>query len=92
MIATFIYTECQAAGVFKLEPGFKIKDVKLWKVKDNRIFQDNLTDQNSTFVEKVIMETVGSLPHYESPVMSPFIMQDEFLKLEKQWVRLEFQP
>lgn len=86
MIATFIYTECQSAGTFKSEPGFKVKDVNLWKVRDNKIFVDQINPENSTALESVIMETVGALPYYESPKMSPFITESEFLALEKHWV------
>ena len=86
MIATFIYTECQSPGTFKSEPGFKVKDVNLWKVKENKIFLDKLTPENSTALESLIMETIGALPYYESPKMSPFMTEAEFLALEKQWV------
>ena len=86
MIATFIYTECQKPGPFKAEPGFKIKDVKLWKTGDDRIFHQKITSSNSADIEKLVMEAVGSLPSFEPPTMSPFITQADFLQLEKQWI------
>ena len=88
MIATFIYTECQSPGTFKSEPGFKVKDVKVWKTKEGKIFHDKVGPHNSQELEKYIMDAVGSLPYFEPPAMSPFITKADFLKLEKQWIYL----
>lgn len=86
MIATFIYTECQSPGPFKSEPGFKIKDAKIWKTQDGKVFHGTVTDTNKADIENLIMEAVGTLPNFDPPNMSPFITMTDFLTLEKQWI------
>ena len=54
--------------------GFKVKDVAIWKVKNNKIFLDQLNPENSNALESLIMETVGALPYYESPKMNPLLL------------------
>jgi hypothetical protein len=86
VIATFIYTECQAPGPFKTEPGFKVKDLKVWKSQSNKIYHESVRDENRFELEQLVMEAVGSLPNFEPPSMSPFITTTDFLALEKQWL------
>jgi hypothetical protein len=86
VIATFIYTECQAPGPFKTEPGFKIKDLKVWKSQANKIYHEAIREDNKVELEQIVMEAVGSLPNFEPPSMSPFITTTDFLALEKQWL------
>jgi hypothetical protein len=86
LIISFIYTECQAPGPFKSEPGFKIKELMLWKTAQGKVFHDTLRPDNSSAIEKSVMEAIGYLPHFEPPAMSPFITNSDFLALEKQWV------
>lgn len=86
MIISFIYTECQAPGPFKVEPGFKIKELALWKTAAGKVYHDSLRPDNSSAIEQAVMEAIGYLPHFEPPAMSPFITNSDFLALEKQWV------
>jgi hypothetical protein len=86
VIATFIYTECQSPGPFKSEPGFKVKDVKIWKTRDGKVFHGTISDANKSQIENLVMEAVGTLPNFDPPNMSPFITMTDFLALEKQWI------
>lgn len=83
MFASFIYTECQSAGPYKTEPGFKFKDVSVFE------FGDAGADPRR--VEKVLNLAAASFLPYSAPDIDPFMTPQEFKSLEKQWALQEIE-
>ncbi len=87
VLISFLYTECQSPGPYKVEPGFKIKSLAAWdSTTGNRMDQEIATNPVlSEEVRKLVEHSVGSFPNYSAPEFSPFATREEFLHQDLAW-------
>lgn len=79
MFASFIYTECQSPGPFKIEPGFKFKSVVL-----NELGGSSVKPTNQELEQALNVAASAFIP-YKAPDIDPFMKPDQFAMLDKQW-------
>lgn len=78
MFVNFLYTECNSAGPFKKEPGFKFKSVAFHPSPS-----EGLSVVGS--IEAKLDAITGSFLPFEAPTISPFMSQQDFERLDKVW-------
>lgn len=87
VLISFLYTECQSPGPYKVEPGFKIKSLAAWdSTTGNRMDKEIVANPVlSEEVRKLVEHSVGSFPNYSAPEFSPFATREEFLNQDLAW-------
>lgn len=86
VLTSFLYTECQSPGPYKIEPGFKIKSIALW----NNLTGARLDHEDESLIQaepvgKLVELAVGTFPQYQAPNFSPFASREEFYDQETYW-------